>query len=124
MPRRTRSPLPALSLGPIMTSIEGTELSAEDREVLRHPLIGGVIYFARNFVDRAQLAALSASIKALRDDSLPLFSAASTDAGELVPEVNEPDATAIAVKAGLTKADFDATVALHPSMAEELVLMK
>lgn len=30
---------------------------------------------------------------------------------------------AIAVKAGLTKADFDATVALHPSMAEELVLL-
>ena len=28
----------------------------------------------------------------------------------------------MAVKAGLTKADFDATVALHPSMAEELVL--
>ena len=31
---------------------------------------------------------------------------------------------AIAVKAGLTKAQFDATVALHPTMAEELVLMK
>ena len=31
---------------------------------------------------------------------------------------------AIAVKAKLKKADFDATVALHPSMAEELVLMK
>ena len=33
-------------------------------------------------------------------------------------------AAAIAVKAGLTKADFDATVAIHPTMAEELVLMK
>ncbi len=33
-------------------------------------------------------------------------------------------AAAIAVKAGLTKAAFDDTVALHPSMAEELVLMK
>lgn len=33
-------------------------------------------------------------------------------------------AAAIAVKAGLTKADFDDTMALHPSMAEELVLMK
>ena len=31
---------------------------------------------------------------------------------------------AIAVKAGLTKADFDATVAIHPAMAEELVLMR
>lgn len=33
-------------------------------------------------------------------------------------------AAAIAVKAGLTKAAFDATVALHPTMAEELVLMR
>jgi len=31
---------------------------------------------------------------------------------------------AIAVKAKLKKADFDATVALHPTMAEELVLMR
>ncbi|MBA3896820.1 MAG: glutathione-disulfide reductase [Sphingomonadaceae bacterium] len=31
---------------------------------------------------------------------------------------------AIAVKAGLTKAQFDDTVALHPTMAEELVLLK
>jgi glutathione reductase (NADPH) len=31
---------------------------------------------------------------------------------------------AVAVKAGLTKADFDATVAIHPTMAEELVLLK
>lgn len=38
------------------------------------------------------------------------------------PEILQ--AAAVAVKAGLTKADFDATVALHPSMAEELVLMK
>ena len=38
------------------------------------------------------------------------------------PEILQ--AAAVAVKAGLTKADFDATVALHPSMAEELVLLK
>lgn len=33
-------------------------------------------------------------------------------------------AAAIAVKAGLTKAQFDETIALHPTMAEELVLLK
>jgi glutathione reductase (NADPH) len=33
-------------------------------------------------------------------------------------------AAAVAVKAGLTKAQFDDTVALHPTMAEELVLLK
>jgi glutathione reductase (NADPH) len=42
--------------------------------------------------------------------------------GPEAPEILQ--AAAIAVKAGLTKADFDDTVALHPSMAEELVLMK
>ncbi|MCE7797000.1 glutathione-disulfide reductase [Sphingobium sufflavum] len=42
--------------------------------------------------------------------------------GPDAPEILQ--AAAIAVKAGLTKADFDDTVALHPSMAEELVLMK
>ena len=69
MPRKP-SASKRLPLGPIMTSIEGTELTAEDRELLTHPLIGGVIYFARNFVDKAQLTALSTDIKALRDPAL------------------------------------------------------
>lgn len=42
--------------------------------------------------------------------------------GPEAPEILQ--AAAIAVKAGLTKRDFDNTVALHPSMAEELVLMR
>ncbi|WP_292060158.1 error-prone DNA polymerase [Brevundimonas sp. UBA5936] len=40
------------------------------------------------------------AIKALRDDPLPLFAAASTDAGEIVPEVNEPGADLPAMPAG------------------------
>jgi glutathione reductase (NADPH) len=42
--------------------------------------------------------------------------------GPDAPEILQ--AAAVAVKAGLTKQDFDDTVALHPSMAEELVLLK
>lgn len=42
--------------------------------------------------------------------------------GPEAPEILQ--AAAIAVRAGLTKAQFDATMALHPSMAEELVLMR
>ena len=42
--------------------------------------------------------------------------------GPDAPEILQ--AAAIAVKAGLKKADFDNTVALHPTMAEELVLMR
>jgi glutathione reductase (NADPH) len=42
--------------------------------------------------------------------------------GPDAPEILQ--AAAIAVKAGLTKAAFDQTVALHPTMAEELVLLR
>ncbi len=42
--------------------------------------------------------------------------------GPDAPEILQ--AAAIAVKAGLRKEDFDAVVALHPTMAEELVLMR
>jgi glutathione reductase (NADPH) len=42
--------------------------------------------------------------------------------GQDAPEILQ--AAAIAVKAKLKKSDFDATVALHPTMAEELVLMR
>jgi len=42
--------------------------------------------------------------------------------GPDTPEILQ--AAAVAVKAKLKKADFDATVALHPTMAEELVLMR
>jgi glutathione reductase (NADPH) len=42
--------------------------------------------------------------------------------GPDAPEILQ--AAAVAVKAGLTKRQFDDTVALHPSMAEELVLLK
>ncbi len=42
--------------------------------------------------------------------------------GPDAPEILQ--AVAIAIKAGLTKAQFDDTVALHPTMSEELVLMK
>jgi len=42
--------------------------------------------------------------------------------GPEAPEILQ--AAAVAIKAGLTKRDFDATVALHPTIAEELVLLR
>ena len=55
---------------PLIIDIAGTELTPADRQRLAHPLVGGMILFARNWQDRAQLLALTAEIKALRDDLL------------------------------------------------------
>ncbi|MGH8595064.1 MAG: glycoside hydrolase family 3 N-terminal domain-containing protein, partial [Gammaproteobacteria bacterium] len=55
-----------MSLGPLMIDLEGLALSAEEREMLRHPLVGGVVLFSRNYASREQLTALTAAIHGLR----------------------------------------------------------
>lgn len=55
---------------PVVLDIAGTTLNADDRRRLRHPLVGGLILFARNWVDRRQLVELAADIKTLRPDLL------------------------------------------------------
>src|SRR5580765_5426551 len=55
---------------PIVIDIAGLALDADDRRRLAHPLVGGLILFARNWRDRYQLTALCAEIKSLRPDLL------------------------------------------------------
>ncbi|WP_222908709.1 beta-N-acetylhexosaminidase [Pseudomonas sp. DNDY-54] len=56
--------------GSLMLDIAGTWLSAEDRQLLRQPEVGGLILFARNIEHPLQVQALCRSIRALRPDLL------------------------------------------------------
>lgn len=55
-----------LTEGPVIVDVAGHELAADEREMLQHPLVGGVILFARNFADRAQVQALCTALREAR----------------------------------------------------------
>jgi beta-N-acetylhexosaminidase len=59
-----------LPLGPAVVDPSGPVLTEEDLRRLRHPAVGGVILFARNFESPAQLQALTGDIRALREPQL------------------------------------------------------
>ena len=53
-------------LGPLMFDLRGHALTPEEKELLRHPAAGGIIFFTRNYENPAQIAGLTQSIRALR----------------------------------------------------------
>ena len=70
-----------MSLGPLMVGIAGLRLTQEEQEMLRHPLIGGVILFARNYTDPEQVRALVDSIHDVKDS--PLLVAVDQEGGRV-----------------------------------------
>jgi beta-N-acetylhexosaminidase len=70
-----------MSLGPLMVDVAGRSLLPEDRDLLEHPLVGGVILFTRNYESPEQLAALIADIRRVRTP--PLLVAADQEGGRV-----------------------------------------
>ncbi len=55
---------------PLIIDVAGLTLTKQDRKRLKHPLVGGIILFARNWKNREQLSSLCADIKQVRKDLL------------------------------------------------------
>ncbi len=55
---------------PLIIDIAGTALTKIDKRRLKHPLVGGLILFARNWQSRDQLTALCHDVKKIRKDLL------------------------------------------------------
>jgi beta-N-acetylhexosaminidase len=59
-----------LKPGPVIVDVAGTMLTDADRVRIAHPLVGGIILFARNFQSAAQVAQLTESIRSARGGPL------------------------------------------------------
>ena len=59
-----------MSLGPIMMDLRGATLEKDEKELLQHPLVGGIIFFSRNYESPEQVAALAKEIHTLREPRL------------------------------------------------------
>jgi beta-N-acetylhexosaminidase len=69
------------TVGPIVFDLIGTELSVEEQEILQHPLIGGVIFFARNYESPEQITELCRTIRAAR--SKPILITVDQEGGRV-----------------------------------------
>ena len=59
-----------MSLGPVMLDLKGVSISPEEREMLQHPLAGGIILFSRNYESPEQIAQLVEEVHQIRTPHL------------------------------------------------------
>ena len=55
-----------MKMGPLMIDVEGLALNSDDMKRISHPMVGGIILFARNYKDTAQLKILTDAIRKIR----------------------------------------------------------
>lgn len=70
-----------MTLGPVMVDLAGVALEPAELEMLRHPQVGSVILFARNYESPEQVARLTADIHAVRTP--PLLVAVDQEGGRV-----------------------------------------
>jgi|TARA_B110001469_G_C9647175_1_gene327736 beta-N-acetylhexosaminidase len=57
-------------MGPIMLDVQGTSLTNEDKDLLEHPLVGGLILFTRNYESPQQITSLTQEIRHYSGDEI------------------------------------------------------
>ncbi|HEV2702555.1 MAG TPA: beta-N-acetylhexosaminidase [Steroidobacteraceae bacterium] len=70
-----------MTLGPLMIDLVGPSVQPEERDMLAHPLVGGVILFSRNYESPEQLLKLTGEIHAARNP--PLLIAVDHEGGRV-----------------------------------------
>src|SRR5579871_1703384 len=67
--------------GPVIIDVTGLEINSEERELLQHPLVGGIILFARNYESTAQVNDLCRIIRENR--KAPILIAVDQEGGRV-----------------------------------------
>lgn len=71
----------ANTIGCLVMDLVGTELTAEERDLIQHPLVGGVILFTRNYQSRFQLKSLCTAIRQAKQS--PILIMADQEGGRV-----------------------------------------
>jgi beta-N-acetylhexosaminidase len=108
---------------PLILDVNSFELAAIEREMLQHPLCGGLILFSRNYAEKAQLTAL---IKDIRKTVKKPFLISTDHEGGRVQRFREgfteiPAMANIEIYSGSQKKQLDLAKAMGFCMAFELL---